>query len=75
MSCVEFGFDRSRGFGWGFEEQNTLLNNFSPFQPILNSNTSIVSARQAETQRNIKNFPHFIFWEQRVISIQITPFE
>jgi hypothetical protein len=48
----------------GISSQNILLNNFSPVQPILTSNTPINSARRVEKHENIKNVPNFILGEQ-----------
>jgi hypothetical protein len=52
--------------GNGISSQNTLLNNFSPVQPILTSNTPMDSARLADrnTSGKIKYVPHFILGEQ-----------
>jgi hypothetical protein len=44
----------------GISSQNTLLNNFSPVQPILINNTLIDSARISKTQGDIENFPNFV---------------
>jgi hypothetical protein len=44
--------------------QSNLLNNFSPVQPILTSNTLINSGQLTETLENIKNIPNFILGEQ-----------
>jgi hypothetical protein len=45
----------------GISSQNTLLNNFSPVQPILTCNTPIDSAQLAETQWEHQKFSKFHF--------------
>jgi hypothetical protein len=48
----------------GISSQNTLLNNFSPVQPILTRNTPMESPILAVTQGIIKNIHNSILGEQ-----------
>jgi hypothetical protein len=51
----------------GTSSQNTLLNNFSPVQPILASNILIDSALQAEAHEYINNLAIFILFIKKFI--------
>jgi hypothetical protein len=51
----------------GIPNQNVLVKNFAPVQPILTGNTLIDSAQLAETHGYIKSFPTFISEDQPAI--------